>query len=72
MDKRHNPLIAETAVDTYINVLNALFTLKELQSDDDTGRMDLTPRATFGLSLLMGCITGAMEFEQERDACANM
>lgn len=64
----NNPLIADLPVDTYINVISALSALKELQSGDDTGRLDLSPRATFGLSLLMACIIKAMEFEQQRQS----
>ncbi|MCP4595424.1 hypothetical protein [Neptuniibacter sp.] len=63
-----NPLIADMPVDTYINVISALSALKELQSGDDSGRLELSPRATFGLSLLMSCIIEAMNFEQQKQA----
>jgi len=63
---KENPLIAEMPADTLINVHASLVAIRELMGGNDVGCLELSEIATHGLSLLMNCVTQALEYEQEQ------
>lgn len=66
MTDSSNPLIADQPEDTYINVLEVLFALRELRVRVEQHHLPLSPRTISGLSLLMGCASNALDYELRR------
>ncbi len=58
----HNPLIGTLQMDTFANVRDALYTLRELTEVQDFGP---TEKSMTGLHFLMTCIIKAVDFEIE-------
>lgn len=61
-----NPLIEDQSIDTYINILDVLFALRELRMGVEHHHLVLSPRTLSGLSLLMSCASNALDYELKR------